>query len=213
MDKQKLVLIGGGGHCRVVLAQVRQLGEFEVIGVIDNKDSIDLNLPVVGQDSDLAGIYDSGVHLALITVGSTGDNVKREELFRLVTEKGFKLPIIVSPTAVVDETVKIGSGTVIMPRSIVNVNTSIGENAIINSGAIVEHDCRIGSHCHIAPGTCLSGGVKIGDLSFVGVGSTIIQNIKVGNGVTIGAGSVVIDDVPDNSVVAGNPGRIIKYKC
>lgn len=213
MDKQKLVLVGGGGHCRVVLAQIRELGKFEVIGVIDKKDSISLDLPVVGEDSNLADIYDSGIHLALITVGSIGDNVKRERLFRLVREKGFGLPVIVSPTAVVDETVTIGTGTVIMPGSIVNVNTSIGENTIINSGAIVEHDCRIGSHCHIAPGACLSGGVQIGDLSFIGAGGTIIQNIKVGKGVTIGAGSVVIDDVPDNSVSAGNPARIIKYKC
>ncbi|KNZ70113.1 sugar O-acyltransferase, sialic acid O-acetyltransferase NeuD family [Thermincola ferriacetica] len=212
MDKQKLVLVGGGGHCRAVLAQIKQLGKFEVVGVIDERDSIGLDLPVLGRDRDLDRIYDSGVHLALVTVGSTGDNANRQRLCRLVTEKGFSLPVIVSATAKVDETVTIGAGTVIMAGSIVNVNTVIGINSIVNSGAIIEHDCRIGDHCHIAPGACLSGGVQVGDLGFIGAGSTIIQNIKVGKEATIGAGSVVIEDVPDNSVVAGNPARIIRYK-
>lgn len=52
---------------------------------------------------------------------------------------------------------------------------------------------------------------KIGDNVTLGANVCIIGNITIGNNVTIGAGSVVVKDVPDNAVVVGNPGRIIKY--
>lgn len=56
----------------------------------------------------------------------------------------------------------------------------------------------------------ISDGVERGDLSLVGIGSTIIQGIKIGENAIVGAGGVVINDIPDNTVVAGNPARIIK---
>ena len=52
---------------------------------------------------------------------------------------------------------------------------------------------------------------SIGDNVTLGANVTIIGDITIGNNVTIGAGSVVVKDVPDNSVVVGNPARVIKY--
>jgi serine acetyltransferase len=50
----------------------------------------------------------------------------------------------------------------------------------------------------------------IGDNVYIASNSTVIGNIHIGNNVIIGAGSVVTKDIPDNSIVAGNPARIIK---
>jgi acetyltransferase-like isoleucine patch superfamily enzyme len=55
--------------------------------------------------------------------------------------------------------------------------------------------------------------MRKGELSFIGIDSTIIQGVKVGKNVTISAGSVVIKYIPDNAVVVGNPGKVIKNKC
>ncbi len=52
----------------------------------------------------------------------------------------------------------------------------------------------------------------IGDNVVLGVNVTIIGNIVIGNNVTIGAGSVVVKSIPSNTIVAGNPARIISYK-
>ena len=53
------------------------------------------------------------------------------------------------------------------------------------------------------------GCIEIGDNVFVGAGTTILYNVKVGSNVIIGAGSLVNKDIPDNSVVAGVPARVI----
>ncbi len=215
MDKKRVLLIGGGGHCKVVISQLKKLTEFEIVGIVDNCkpiDSLVLGIKVIGKDVDLKNFYEKGIKYALITVGSVKDNLKRAKLFEIVRKIGYKFSVVISPGALVDTSCIIKEGTVIMPGSIINVDSSIGKNCIINSGAIIEHDCKIGNHCHIAPGAHLSGDVGIGDLSFLGIGSTVIQGIKIAKNVTIGAGSVVTNDILDNRVVMGNPTRITKKK-
>lgn len=215
MAKKKVILIGGGGHCKMVISQLRKLAEFEIVGIVDDYkpvENIVMGIKVVGEDEDLENFYKKGIRHALITVGSVKDNIKRWKLFNMAEKIGYEFPVIISPTATVDGSVKIDEGTVVMPGCIVNVDSIIGENCIINTGTIIEHDCKVGNHCHIAPGVHLSGEAEIGDSSFVGIGSTIIQGIKIGKNATVGAGSVVVNDIPDNGVVMGNPARIIKTK-
>ena len=214
MAKKKIVLIGGGGHCKVVISILKKLDNFEIIGIVDNykSDSFISGIKIIGTDDDLKDIYKSSIHNALITVGSIKDNTKRYKLFNMAREIGYNFPVIISPEAVVDKSVRVDKGTVIMPGCIVNIDSSIGKNCIINSGAIIEHDCKIGDYCHIAPGVHISGTANIGELSFLGIGATIIQGIKIGRNVTIGAGSVVIKNIPDNAIALGNPTKIIKSK-
>lgn len=213
MIKKKIILIGGGGHCKVVISQLEKLDKFEIAGIVDNYKPVGssvMEVKVIGKDEDLENFYRKGIRCALIAVGSIKDNSKRHRLFDIAKRIGYEFPVIISPEAIVDESVKIDEGTLVMTGCIVNVDSFIGKDCIINTGAIIEHDCKIGNHCHIAPGVHLSGGVEIDDLSFVGIGSTIIQGIKIGRNVIVGAGSVVTNDIPDNAVVVGNPSRIIK---
>jgi len=55
-------------------------------------------------------------------------------------------------------------------------------------------------------------GPTIGDNVYVGANVCIVGDIKIGNNVVIGAGCVVTKDVPDNAVVVGNPGRILRFQ-
>ncbi len=213
MRKKKLVLIGGGGHCKVVISQLKKLEEFEIVGIVDNykpMGSLTLGIKIIGEDEDLKSLYQDGVRYTLVTVGSVKNNLKRVRLFEIAQEIGYELPVIISPAALVDTSCVIKEGTVIMPGCMINADTSIGANCIVNTGAIIEHDCKIGDHSHIASGAHLSGGVKVGDLSFVGAGSTVIQNINIGRNVIVGAGSVVIDNICNNVTVVGTPTRVIK---
>ncbi|MBO8132053.1 MAG: acetyltransferase [Candidatus Marinimicrobia bacterium] len=212
MKKPLLILIGGGGHCKVIISVLNKLKCFKIIGIVDNNsvgNSVE-GVKVIGTDENLEYFRKKGITHALITIGSIRNNTKRLELFKISEKLRFKFPVIVSPEAIVDKTVEVGDGTVIMPGCVVNIDTTIGKNTIINTGAQVDHDCRIGDHCHIAPGAHISGGVEIGDLSFIGIGSTIIQGVRIGKNVIVGAGSVIIKDIPDNAVIVGNPGKRIK---
>jgi len=107
--------------------------------------------------------------------------------------------------------IRIGAGSNILPGAIISNDVEIGLGAIIYYNSIITHDVIIGDFVEISPGAKLLGRSKIGDFTSIGANATILPDVSVGNNVVIGAGSVIIRDIPDNSVVVGVPGRIIKH--
>lgn len=210
---KKIVLIGAGGHCKVIIDIIKSRNEYEIVGITDKDNSKSvLNVPVIGDDSVLSRIHNSGVEYAFICIGAL-DNIKiRNNLYSKLKTIGFKLPVLLHETAIISPFSDIRSGTCIMAGVIINPGTTIGENCIVNTGSVVEHDCKIGVNTHISPNVSIAGGVKIGNNTQVGIGSSIIQGRIIGNDVTIGAGSVVITDIKDNSLAVGVPAKIIKNK-
>lgn len=116
----------------------------------------------------------------------------------------------IASNAFISKHAKIGSGTVVFYNVNIQSDAEIGDHCILNNGCSVDHECQISNFVHIAPGAILCGNVSVGELTMIGAGATVIQGITIGKNVIIGAGTVVISDVPDNAVVVGNPGRIIK---
>jgi len=209
-SKPQLVLVGGGGHCKVVVSILNKLNIFEIVGISDLPSLVSrtiLGVEVKYCDDDLYLLHKSGTEFAFITLGSIENSLYREKLFDLIKKIGFKIPTIISINSIIDESVSICEGSVIMPGVIINTGVFIGKNSIINTGSIIDHDSRIGDHVHIAPGVTLSGSVKIGNCSHVGTGSTVIQNIEIGKNVLVGAGSVVVKNVVDGIKIYGNPAK------
>lgn len=190
---KKIILVGGGGHCKSVIDVIEQEARYEIAGIIDKVDLLGskvLGYPIIGSDSDLENLvqkYDN----AIITVGQIKSASIRIKLFDLVIKSGFYLPSIISPTAYVSKYSKIGNGTIVMGNAIVNANSSIGDNCIINSKALIEHDCFISNHCHISTNAIINGGVKIGSKCFIGSNVTTKNNITINENSFIKAGSIV----------------------
>lgn len=209
----KIVLIGAGGHCKVIIDIIRSLNEYDIVGIIDkfNKESL-LGIPIIGDDSKLQEIYNSGVKYAFIAIGSLNNISIRNNIYKNLKKIGFKIPVLVHKTAIVSPFSHIQEGTCVMAGAIINSEASIGKNCIINTGSIVEHDCKIGDNTHISPNSSIAGDVFIGGNSHIGIGSTIIQCTKIGKNVTVGAGAVVISDLPSYTVAVGVPAKIIKNK-
>lgn len=210
----KIVLIGGGGHSKVIIDIIKSINTYEIFGIVDkNKACKDvLGIPIVGDDNDLEKIYKSGVEYAFICVAAIENVNLRMKLYHKIKTIGFKLPRLIHSSAIISPYAEIGEGTCVMAGAVINANAKVGSNSIINTGAIVEHDCIIGDNVQISPGVVLAGSVNINDNTFVGIGSRIIQGITIGREVVIGAGAVVIDDIPDNSVAVGIPAKVIKER-
>ena len=212
-DKKKCVILGAGGHARVIIDCVNKLNEIEILALTDPDESLWekylYDIPIIGDDTVLPNLKSRGADYFIVGVGSTRNNQIRKELFELGLLSGLLPLTIIHPSAIISSFSKIGSGTQIMAGAIINSGTIIGDNVIVNSGAIVEHDCVIGNHVHIATGATLSGTIKVGNMAHIGTGASIRQSINIGVRAVIGAGAVIVKDVPANTTYVGNPARPI----
>ena len=191
---KKILLIGGGGHCKSVIDVIEQEERFEIAGIVDKPKLLGskvLGYPIIGNDSDLSNLVKK-YQYALITVGQIRSPSLRVKLFNLANEAGFVLPSIISPNAYVSQHTSIGNGVVIMHNALVNANAVIGDNCIINSKVLIEHDCQIFDHCHISTNATINGGVVVESGCFVGSGSITKESITIQKNSFIKAGSLVV---------------------
>ena len=215
MTSEKLLLIGGGGHCKSVLDSLLHGNQYSEIGIIDKKKNIGkliLDKHIIGCDDDLIKLHHQGYKYAFVTLGSVGDPSSRVKLFAMLEEIGFEIPNIIDLSATISNYVNMKTGIYVGKNAVVNVGTSIGKGAIINTSSTIEHDCEIEKFSHIAPGAVICGGVKIGENSHIGANSVVQQEVEIGANTIIGMGSVVLKNV-DNYVLAyGNPCREVRSK-
>ena len=188
----KIILIGGGNHCKSVIDVIEQQNQFEIAGVVDKQELLGskiLGYQVIGNDFDLESLAKK-YHYALITAGQIKSPSLRIKLFDLATKAGFTLPNIISPNAYVSRHSSIGNGVVVMHNAVVNASASIGDNCIINSKALIEHDCLISKHCHISTNATINGGVTVESGCFVGSSATTKELITISENSFIKAGSL-----------------------
>lgn len=207
---ERLVILGAGGHAKMVIEAARTQGLYEpalCLAHIDDLVPNVLGIPVEPEsDERLAAVQQQGFH-AFVAVGS---NRLRRKLCTKLEQLGLPLATIVSSQAWISPSASVSAGSVIMPGAIIGAETKVGRGAIINTAASVDHDGVIGDFVHIAPGVHLAGCVTIGEISFLGVGVSVIPERCIGSGSTIGAGAVVVRDVPDNQVWVGCPAKFLK---
>ena len=195
--KEKILLIGCGGHARSIIDTIESLGTYEICGFVANEYNKYKSYKVIGTDDDLQSIYSTGVHNAFICIGYFGNENKREALYCKLKSIGYNLPIIIDSTANIAKDAEIGEGTFVGKNVIVNANSYVGKMVILNTASIIEHDCYIGDFTHISVNSVICGGCEIKDNVFVGANTTIIQGVHIGSGSIIGAGSVILNNVMD----------------
>ena len=192
--KEDILLIGGGGHCASCIDVLEMSGRFNIAGIIDNAMENGVKVcgyPVIGNDSALAELKATrNINHAVITVGQLRNPAARINLFDLLLDIGFTLPVVVSPRAYLSRTAVIGDGTVVMHDCLINSNVVIGRNCIINTKALIEHDSTIGDFCHISTGAIINGAVMVGARTFVGSGAVVVNNTTIESGSFIKAGSL-----------------------
>lgn len=217
MDPKPFIIVGAGGHAKVVADLLLEMGE-TVLGLTDSDPARHgqevLGLAVLGGDDVLGDYEPQAVHLAL-GVGAAGTDLvaalrQRQAIAAGLLEAGYGFPDLVHLDAIVGRDCLIGAGAQVMAGAVVQAGTRVGAFAIVNSRASVDHDCTIGAGAHIAPGAVLGGGVEVGAGAYVGLGASVVHGVKIGSGALIGAGAAVTQDVADGARVAGVPAREMK---
>jgi sugar O-acyltransferase (sialic acid O-acetyltransferase NeuD family) len=201
---KKVYVIGAGGHAKVVIRTLQDLGYAVAAIFDDNRQRWGASLfgsLIIGPIEKIAA------EPALPTIIAVGNNSARRRIV-----ESFTLPWLtaVHPSAFVDSSVQIGQGTVVLPRAVIQVDTVVGEHVIVNTAATIDHDCCVGNYSHLAPGVHLAGGITIGSNTLLGIGAVVIPNISIGNNATVGAGAAVIRDLPDNVVAVGVPAKVVR---
>ena len=190
---EKIILVGGGGHCRSCIDVIEQTGIFDIAGIVDmpeKRGQIVLGYPVIGTDADLPELVKSFPN-ALVTLGQIKSPARRMELFDEINQMGARFPVIQSPLAYVSPHAHVAEGTIVMHHALINAGAKVGRNCIINTKALVEHDAVIEDHCHISTGAVVNGGAKIGRGSFFGSGAVSEEYISIPSNSFIKANSLI----------------------
>lgn len=198
-----IVVVGAGGHGKVVCDALRTMGELVAGFCDDRKTNTDLvlGLPVLG---DTAWLEAAPTRIAL----GIGDNAQRKAVAERLEAAGCTLIAVIHADSTVAPSAIIAAGAVVMARAVVNPDAIVHRGAIINTGAIVEHDCTVGPYAHLSPASALGGGARVGERAHVGLGAVVLPLIDVGDRSIVGAGAVVNRAVPEDVVVRGVPARV-----
>lgn len=204
----RLLVVGAGGHAKVVVDAVRCAGAADriapVILLVDDNPAIQ-GLQVLGIEVSAVVPRDASYlsfHVAI------GDNAVRERKFAELAEN-LAAATVVHPRASVCDSAALGAGNLVAAQAVIGPDASLGEGCIVNHGAVVDHDCLVGAFCHIAPNATLAGNVRLGKRVLVGAGATILPGVSIGDNCVVGAGAVVLHDLIADSIHAGVPARII----
>lgn len=198
-----IVIVGAGGHGKVVAELVRAGGVFEIAAFVDElatqrDGDLFLGVRVLAGDDALARARQLGLGYALPAIGDC--NARLGCCERLVAH-GFEIASAIHPRATVADDAVIGPGTVVIAGAVVGPAARLGAAVIVNTSASVDHDCVLEGGVHLEPGAHLAGSVHVGRATTVGLGALVAKGRRIGAHARVGAGVVVRDDVADGATV------------
>ena len=211
---KKLLIIGSGGHFKVVINEILKQRKYEIKEIIDIKNfgkKLTINKKLI-KIVDYKSFNWSKVNKETFIFIAVGNNYLRKKIASEIKtkNKNIKWGTIISPNAIIEKNVKIKPGTLVVSGSIINPGTIIGAHCIINTRSSIDHDNVFGDFSSSAPSVVTGGNVSAGKLSFLGIRSTIINNIKIGSKAIIGANSLVNKNCLSNYTYFGTPAKKIK---
>ncbi|MCW3102249.1 MAG: protein with transferase hexapeptide repeat domain [Bacteroidetes bacterium] len=168
----KLVIIGAGGHAKVVCDAVESSGDYRIAGFVD------ANVPVgtvvtpgykviLHQDN-----LDKLKSYADYFIVAIGNNKVREELFNRLSNI-LKPATVIHSSAAVAGTAELKPGSVILANAVVSAFSTIGENTIVNAGVVVDHESVIGNNVHLSIGTMVGSNSTVADHTVTAIGQHI----------------------------------------
>lgn len=205
---KKLIIIGAGGHGRVVADCAQQLGQYSQIVFLDDcfyERKENSEWQVVGLVKDYPQYIDEADFIVAF-----GNNRLRKKILAQLKQAKANIISLIHPSAVVSPHTFIGKGVVVFANAVINIGTNIADGCIINTGATVDHDCELHLCVHVSPGVNISGGVHIAQLSWIGIGSSIVEYITLADNTQVGAGAAITQSTQANSLYLGVPAKRVR---
>lgn len=216
---KKLIILGGRGIGMIAASVANDLGTYQVLGFLNDFVPVGQKVgkyngyTVLGMSSDVGKyIEDENIYFFIGYVGMKNE----KEIFEKITKLGIpnnRYATLIHPTAIIPKGFcNIGNGVLMAPLSQLSPDTTVEDNCILLPNSFLGHDSTMKRFSHITANSVIGGNVTLGYGAHVGTNATIREDVKIGDFALVGSGSVVLNDVPDNSIVVGNPARVLKHK-
>jgi sugar O-acyltransferase (sialic acid O-acetyltransferase NeuD family) len=209
----KIIIIGAGGHSKVIVDIIQNEQKYKIAGFIDNNLPIGhkvLDYKVLGKEEEINNlINEQEIFGGVIAIG---DNFIRSNVEKKIKQlcNEFKFINCIHPKSNIAFNVVMGEGNVVMAGATINTSSEISNHCIFNTNCSIDHDNRIANFASIAPNGVTGGNVEVGEFSAIGIGATVKQNVSIGYNCIIGASSLVNKDTKSNSVYYGIPAKFIR---
>jgi acetyltransferase EpsM len=209
MTRRALIVVGAGGHGRVIVDAALASG-FEIASVVDDARAGERMLGFEVGRFDIERTTQLAANPETEVLVAIGDNRARQRVCQLLLERGASLATLIHPRACVSPNATVGAGSVVLAQAVVGPGSTLGEGVIVNHGATVDHDTRVGEYAHLSPGVHMGGEVSLGPGTHLGVGVSVRNKAQIGSWSIVGVGAAVIADLPDSVVAFGVPAVVIR---
>lgn len=207
---KSLVIVGSGGHGKVVANAAEKEGNWKIRGWLDDTKPAGTEVygyPVLGSLAEVKTVIDLNSDQIVIAIG---DNEARARIAEQLAAAGAIFATIIHPSAEIARGASIGKGSMVLAHATVNADARVGEHVILNSHSVVEHDCEVGRCAHVASLAGMSGAASVGARALVGTGAKVLPKIHIGERCIVGAGAIVVEHVDVDTTVVGIPAKPIK---
>ena len=201
---KRLIIIGAGGHGKVVADIAQKTKEYQEISFLDDGVHTEcMGFSVVGKTSEIEKQVTAETDF-FVAIG----NVKvRERFMETLFSLGANVATLIHPNAVIGACVEIGKGTVVVAGAVVNPCAKIGKGVIVNTCCSIDHDAVVEDYAHVSVGARVAGEAVIGKSTWIGAGATVSNGKKIVKECVIGAGAVVVKDITETGTYVGVPAR------
>jgi len=216
---KKLVILGGSGIGMIAASIANELGFYEVLGFLND---IELKgnligkynkIPVIGTSENVGDYLENDD--VLFFIAYVGMQKEKEVYYKInsLNIPANRYATIIHPTAIIPKGLcKIGNGVLIAPLAQLSTDTTLEDNCIMLGNSFLGHDSTLRRFAHVASNAVIGANVYVGKGVHIGTNSTIIEKVRIGDYSLIGSGAVVLKDVEENSIVVGNPARLLRKK-
>jgi sugar O-acyltransferase (sialic acid O-acetyltransferase NeuD family) len=205
--RKSLIIIGAGGHAKVV-AEAARLAGWSVLGFVDEINDVSGQRDFFGANlwaNTAAAIAANGEPADWFV--AIGNNVARAQKILQMQESGMSLATIIHPTAVVSKHSRVGQASFVAALAHLGPDSVVGDGVIVNTSASVDHDCIVENFAHLSPRCVLGGHAYIGSRAWVGMGAVVRDRARIGADCVVGAASLVLHEAAAGEVVVGIPAK------